>query len=558
MKDYSYVIGKVTSQPWMITPEALKLMLDILDAHVSGTITHDEIRMRLQDIDRRGSGSHASRAKNIGVLGITGPIFPKANLMTELSGGTTLSQFQSDFRSMMDDDSIGAILLDVDSPGGLSEGIEEMASEIREARDRKPVYAIANAAANSAAYYLASQAGQVFATPSAQVGSVGTYLVHTDESRRDEMQGIKETVIHAGRFKAVSQQPLTPEGASYLQDFVDSVNDDFISAVAAGRRTTEDDVRQNYGEGGIVTAKTAITKGMIDGIGTYEQVLNHIGASLSGGTPSVTTASAVSYSKSALVTFASYDADKEHSEPGTGQGGEPTPREAPETGDPAIEGGWRRDTPPPPYDVETEASAVNRTWLEERATALGIEFDAETSDEDLATAVSARVEEIVVPLQSATQTAQDEREFRERYPEQAAQLMRLEQRDRETSAALFADSYRSFANDATRGYSPVVRELIADAHLKINSRQFSNDDLKALLDATSSKESVVQLGEAGSSRATEPSALVAQGNVQEIRKQFADLVRTAMNEDNLTREAAIEHVSKQNPELAQAYLTARA
>lgn len=547
MRDYSHIVGKITSAPWAIEENALKMILEIMDAHMSGKISQDEIRVRLADADRRGTRDHASRVQNIGVLGITGPIFPKANLMTELSGGTTVAQLRQDFRSMMADDAIDAILLDVDSPGGFSEGIMEMADEIFAARDQKPIYSIANANANSAAYWLASQASEMYATPSGQVGSVGTYMVHTDKTDAQEKMGVKRTVIKAGRFKAMLDEPLTAENRGVLQSFVDEVNDGFIAGVARARGTEVDDVRSNYGEGMVVTPKRALEAGMIDGIGTIEQVLAHIGGSLQTNTPVGSRSAGVLVTKATSASN-SYDADKEHSEPGTGTGGEPTPRTPPEEGDPAIEGGWRRDPPPPAY--ETEESAVNRTWLEEQATALGIEFNTEMSDEDLASAVSARVSEVVVPLNEATQEAQNQIDFREAYPEQARQLEELTRETVQNRATAFADSYRTFGDDSHRGFAPVVRDLIADAHLKIATRQFSHDDLKTLLDAASKKEAVVPLGEGGSSRASE-TQVVAAG--VDARKQFHELVKAAMTEDGLTRKAAIKHVSEQNPELALAY-----
>lgn len=531
MEDYSRIIGKITSTPWMITPDALKLMLDVFDAHLSGTITQEEIRLRLQDNERK-DGSRVKRNGSVGVLALQGPIFPKANLMTELSGATSIAQFRNEFRSLMADDSVDAILLDIDSPGGLSEQIDEMATEIREAREKKPIYAIANAAANSAAYYLGSQATKMFATPSGQIGSIGTYMVHMDNSELKERIGVKETVIKAGRFKAAMIEPLTPDSHEYLQDHVSQVNADFVKAVALGRNVNEEEVTKNYGEGGIVTPKRGAEVGMIDGVMTYDEVLASM-SSVPVGT-----------------TRQSYDADKEHSEPGTGQGGEPTPREAPEEGDPAIEGGWRRDTPPIVNELE-EVTVVDREWLEARASSLGIEFSEETSDEDLAEAVANRVEEVVVPLTSATADAEAQRAFAESYPEQAKQMDRLLAESRGNAAINFAESYRTFEDDSKRGFSTAVRELLSDAHIKVSERRFTQDDLKSLMDAVSAKEATVPLGEEGSARAGEPAQAVRPG--PEVRKQFAELVRNAMTEDSLDRDAAIQHVAQQNPELFAAY-----
>lgn len=576
MKDYSRIIGKVTSTPWMITPDALRFMLELFDAHLEGRIKQEDIEARMALIDKR-EGGRSSRAGKLGILSLAGPIFPKANLMTEMSGATSVQQFRNEFRGMMSDDAVSAVLIDIDSPGGMSDQIEEMAMEIRESREHKPVYAIANTAMNSAAYFIGSQATKLYSTPSGQLGSIGTYTVHMDDSDLQEKKGVKRTIIKAGRFKALSEEPLTAEGRAYLDDYVNEVNDGFIRNVALGRNTTEEDVRQNFGEGGIVTPRHALEAGMIDGIKTIDEVVGIVNAETGGSLAVAAFAGAIqsgtvklNYSDGTLTygdnttlnlvdmtttnnanTKQSYDADKEHSEPGTGQGGEPVPREAPETGDKAIKGGWRRDPPPPAY--ETEEHAVNRVWLEERATALGLEFNDETSDEDLSGLVAGRMDEIIVPLNTATAQAQKDQEFAERYPDHAARLARLEQRDREAEAHMFAESYAKF-EDSNAGFAPVVREQIEEAHLKLSERRFTHADLKTLLDDASKKESIVPLGEGGSARIVEDKTKVRAGaTTQEVRSQFYELVKNAMTEDSLSQAEAIERVSIQNPELAAAY-----
>jgi len=554
MKDYAQIIGKMTSAPWMITPEALKMILEIMETHLSGALTREDIQARMGAIELSGDAPRSRNQNGLGILSLSGPIFPKANLMTEMSGATSIEQFRSDFRGMLADDNVHSILLDVDSPGGYSEQIPEMAEEIHDARGKKPIYAIANAAANSAAYYIASQADKMFATPSGQLGSIGTYLVHTDATAKEEKEGVKNTVVSAGRFKAVGIQPLTSEGQQYLQGHVDDINNDFINDVARGRGVQSDVVRRNYGEGGIVTPRQALASGMIDGIATFDEVVQSM---TQGGSIASTVSVAASGSMNIVNTAntnvrQSYDADKEHSEPGTGLGGEPEPREAPEEGDRAIEGGWRRDPPPIAYE---EVEEMNRELLVALAGRLGIEFNDDTSDEDLSQLVTTKVDKIVVPLSEATEDAQRQQDFLADYPEQANQLARLQLRDRENEAHQFAESFSQFADDSKKGFSNVVRTKIEDAHLKIAERRMSHEDLSELLTSASAKDGVVQYGEQGSARTEDGKEPVRAGATpQEVRQQMAELVRTAMTEDSMDRKAALKHVAAQNPELFKAYI----
>ena len=540
MKDYSQIISGITSRPWMMVPGDLKMLLEIVDAHIQGAITRGEIQVRLEAAGARNTPDTKSRNGAVGVLPLHGPIFPKANLLTEMSGAVSLESWVQDFRQMVQDDSISHIVLDVDSPGGSSSMIPEVASEIRAGRDVKPIYAVANTMAGSAAYGLAAQATKFFSTPSGTVGSIGTYLVHTDESPLMERIGVKDTVIKAGRFKAVELESLTPESRAYLEEYVNDVNARFVGEIAQGRGVSTDAILGT--EAKMFAPDRAQSVGLIDGIATLEDVVGEIVET--GG---------IQLATSAPAGRQSYDADKEHSEPGTGFGGEPTPREPPETGDPAIEGGWRRDSPPAAFEDETE-EAVNREWLEARATALGIEFNSETNDEDLASLVGERSDELVqlvAPLREATEGAERARDFARDYPEQAARMAAMEERDRRNEATEFA---QSFANiDGTRhGYSAPMRESIQQAVLQISTREFTADDLSALLRQAAT--SLVPLGETGSSRSIETDEnTTSSGDFQRDRRAFADLVASAMKEDNMTQEAAIAHVSQTHPDLARAY-----
>ena len=538
MRDYGRIVSKVTSTPWMMMPSSLKMILEILDAHLNGNITQEEIKQRLQaETPRHQSVPDPRPYASVGVLPLHGPIFPKANLMTDLSGATSLDQWSSDFMEMVNDEKITSIILDVDSPGGLSDMIPETAEMIRNARDVKPIYAVANTMAASAAYGLAAQATKLFASPSAITGSIGTYMVHTDESGMDEKLGVKETIIKAGRFKAVEIESLTPESKAYLEGFVGDVNTRFVQAIAEGRGMDPDELWAQYGNGRVFQADRALEVGAIDGIATLAEV---VGSTLDGGGV---------LSQSFLKN--SYDADKEHSEPGTGLGGEPTPREPPEEDDPAIKGGWRRDPPPIAYE-ETE-EVVNREWLQQQADALGIVYNEDTSDERLADAVAGEIEEIVVPLNDAVQVASRQRDFAKDYPEESERLARAEQRNREAEAREFADGFASF-EDPTRGYSPLVREQIEQSHQKITMRQFTHNDLRELLELASDKHAVVPAGETGSSRTRENTSVAPSRDFREARKQFADAVQKVMVDDNLDQQAAMSHVAQQNPELAEAYL----
>ncbi len=214
---------------------------------------------------------------SIGVLPLTGPITQRGGgMMSFFFGGTSTDDFGAAFDSMMADDSVGAILMDVDSPGGGVYGVEELGTKIREAQGTKPIVAVANSMAASAAYWLASQADQLFVTPGGDVGSIGVYMLHADFSEALAMDGIKPTFISAGKHKVEGNQfePLTDEAREQFQSEVDRYYDMFVGAVAKGRGVTATVVKKDFGEGRLVGAKDAVAAGMADGVASFDEVLS--------------------------------------------------------------------------------------------------------------------------------------------------------------------------------------------------------------------------------------------------------------------------------------------
>jgi signal peptide peptidase SppA len=214
------------------------------------------------------------------VIPIYGVIMPRANLMTEYSGGATVAGIRTAFREALADESVGSILFDVDSPGGYTDGIEELASEIREARGRKPMLAIANYSMASAALYLGAQADEVSASPSAQVGWIGTVMVHQEASRALEEEGITTTIFRnpPGKFGGNQYEPLSEKARDDLQGVIDELSSQFHSAVATARGVPVGKVRSDFGQGGGMSAAKAKAAGLIDRVETFDQALTRLGS----------------------------------------------------------------------------------------------------------------------------------------------------------------------------------------------------------------------------------------------------------------------------------------
>lgn len=257
---------------WAILPNKLAEISEFIDAHAAGErLTREEIVERIGAAPRRPSQSVGA----VAVIPILGVITQRANIMSEISGGTSSQMTAKAIRAAVADDTVRSIVLEIDSPGGEVYGTAELADVIFEARRSKYVMAVANSLAASAAYWIGSQASEFVVTPSGEVGSIGVVAVHQEDSKRAEAAGVTTTVVRAGANKWLTNEfePLSAAGRASLQERVDEAHALFINAVARGRRVSQATARNNYGQGLLVGAAEALRLGMIDTIETFDAAL---------------------------------------------------------------------------------------------------------------------------------------------------------------------------------------------------------------------------------------------------------------------------------------------
>jgi signal peptide peptidase SppA len=277
---YARILREVCGALWAIQPMRLSDIVDVLAYQAAGgKLSMDEIReyvgmqaARPERVMQAGQG--------VAVIGLRGIISHRIEQVQDISGpgGTSVEGFRTRLRDALASTQVGAIVLDVDSPGGNVDGVPEMAAELFAARGEKPIVAVANTTAASGAYYIASQADEVVITPSGDVGSIGVFSAHEDMSAALEQEGIKMTLIHAGKYKVEGNpfEPLSDEGREAVQGRVDAVYDEFIDAVARGRGVKASAVRNGFGQGRSVGAREAVTMSMADSVETLDQVIQRL------------------------------------------------------------------------------------------------------------------------------------------------------------------------------------------------------------------------------------------------------------------------------------------
>lgn len=170
----------------------------------------------------------------IAVLPISGTLVHKLGGMRPFSGMTGYDGITARLQQAMADPEVNGILLDIDSPGGQSSGVFDCADMIYRLRDKKPIWALANEQACSAAMLIAAACHKRLVTQTAHIGSIGAIMAHTNHAQRLEKQGIEVTLIYSGAHKAdlTGTKALSEDVLSQCQREVDSIRTLFAQKVA--------------------------------------------------------------------------------------------------------------------------------------------------------------------------------------------------------------------------------------------------------------------------------------------------------------------------------------
>ena len=215
----------------------------------------------------------------VAVLPLTGVLTRGFDLFTVFLGGTSTEMFQRDFLSAVNNPDIKAIILDVDYPGGMVNGTSELANVVFGSRGKKPIIALANGNALSAAYWIASAADKVFISGgTSQVGSIGVVATHVDISEAERMRGIKTTEIASGKFKRIDTQhlPLSEEGKQTIQETVDALFAAFIGEVSSFRNISTK-LSEEVTGGKVFVGLQGMRAGLADGVSSLDALINSLG-----------------------------------------------------------------------------------------------------------------------------------------------------------------------------------------------------------------------------------------------------------------------------------------
>jgi signal peptide peptidase SppA len=259
--------------------EVWAIMPGVLQAALLNSLTESIVEAPSLP-EREALSKPGPKAGRVAVVPVFGAITHRDSFWSMFmgGGGATVERLTKTLREYGADPAVGTVLLNVDSPGGTVDGVPELAAEVRALRATKHVVALANSLAASAAYWVASQADEIVATPEALIGSIGVFTIHEDYSAMLDQAGIKATLISAGKYKTEANpyEPLTPEAQDHLQSLVDAAYGLFVTDVARGRGVTPATVRSDYGQGRVFTAAEAKGSGLIDRVATADETIKRL------------------------------------------------------------------------------------------------------------------------------------------------------------------------------------------------------------------------------------------------------------------------------------------
>ena len=228
-----------------------------------------------------GPRNMPSGTPGIAVIPVHGTLVKRTAGLDAASGLTSYTEIAAMLDSALADPQVAGILLDIDSPGGEASGSFELARRVREASAVKPVWAVANDSAYSAAYAIGSASNRLIVSETGGVGSIGVIALHIDQSVKDANEGYRYTAVTAGTHKNdfSPHQPLTDEAKAELQAEVDRLYGLFVDHAASMRTLSSDDVRST--EAGLYFGANAIAAGLADAVGTFESALTDFSLFLS-------------------------------------------------------------------------------------------------------------------------------------------------------------------------------------------------------------------------------------------------------------------------------------
>lgn len=268
----------VFSVPHYATQQTMDAVKAVLLPRIQGTVTDPVITMALNP-DDSVSPEEVQPAGGIAVIPVHGILVPRRGQITAMCTElTSYERIRSQLHSALNDPSISEIVLDINSGGGHASGCKELADYIYQSRETKPITAIVNFNAFSAAYFIASACSKIVVSQTSGVGSIGVIMEHLDTSKLEEIMGVKFTALYRGDNKnnGTSHASLSESALAMFDKMLDDMYETFTSSVAEYRGLKQQAVIDT--QAGIYFGVDAISAGLADEVSDPQYAINAIAA----------------------------------------------------------------------------------------------------------------------------------------------------------------------------------------------------------------------------------------------------------------------------------------
>lgn len=247
-------IARIANRPLAIHPLFADTVFDTL-----GTLDAAALTAVLADAAPRQYGL----IEGVALIPVCGALVKDASWWMDC---TTYGWIREGFLAATIDPEVDAIAFLIDSPGGEVAGCFDLVDEIYAARGTKPIWAILDECAYSAAYAIASACDHITVPRTGGVGSIGVMAVHIDISKALSGAGIAVTFFQYGDRKTdgAAEKPLDREAKTAFQDDIDAMGELFIATVARNRNLTASKVRRT--EAATFRAETGVANGLADAV----------------------------------------------------------------------------------------------------------------------------------------------------------------------------------------------------------------------------------------------------------------------------------------------------
>lgn len=255
------------SRPWLMLPDALDSLMAIADRQGDPEALEARLGRPLENT------RVVTMRDGIAVIPVTGPIMRYANMFTRISGATSTQELATDLQAALDDPKVKGIILNVDSPGGEANGINELGDMVYAARGKKPIKAYGGGTVASASYWIGSSADELVIDDTALLGSIGVVV---EVALREAREGEKRYTITSSNAPNKRPNLETEEGRAELSKTIDALGEVFVAKVARNLGVTPDQVPAMGDHGGLKVGAAAVASGLAHRLGSLESLITEM------------------------------------------------------------------------------------------------------------------------------------------------------------------------------------------------------------------------------------------------------------------------------------------